>query len=104
MEKLIAALGYDHRQSVVMHVNFGILEEDCCRMSFLRGAFLAGGSVTDPEKRYHLELATNHIQASREVSTVSHLPARCSRSMASSWTSAAETVLFTLAMTTARAW
>ena len=70
MEKLIAALGYDHRQSVVMHVNFGILEEDCCRMSFLRGAFLAGGSVTDPEKRYHLELATNHIQASREVSTL----------------------------------
>ena len=39
-------------------------------MSLLRGAFLAGGSVTDPEKRYHLELATNHIQASREVSTL----------------------------------
>ena len=27
----------------------------CCRMSFLRGVFLACGSVTDPEKEYHLE-------------------------------------------------
>ena len=29
----------------------------CCRMAFLRGAFLANGSVTDPEKEYHLEFA-----------------------------------------------
>ena len=28
---------------------------------------MAGGSVTDPEKRYHLELATSHVPASREV-------------------------------------
>lgn len=27
----------------------------CCRMAFLRGVFLACGSVTDPEKEYHLE-------------------------------------------------
>ena len=27
----------------------------CCRMAFLRGVFLASGSVTDPEKEYHLE-------------------------------------------------
>ena len=27
----------------------------CCRKSFLRGVFLACGSVTDPEKEYHLE-------------------------------------------------
>jgi len=70
MQKIIGHLGYDCKQSMVMHVNFGLLEEDCCRMSFLRGAFLSGGSVTDPEKRYHMELATNHVQASREVSTL----------------------------------
>lgn len=27
----------------------------CCRMAFLRGVFLACGSVTDPQKEYHLE-------------------------------------------------
>ena len=67
MEKIINTLGYDARQLTALHVNFGILEEDCCRTAFLRGAFLAGGSVTDPEKRYHLELATSHVPASREV-------------------------------------
>ena len=67
LEKIINTLGYDARQLTALHVNFGILEEDCCRTAFLRGTFLAGGSVTDPEKRYHLELATSHMPASREV-------------------------------------
>ena len=31
------------------------------------GVFFAGGSVTDPAKRYHLELATSHLQVSREL-------------------------------------
>ena len=52
------------------HVNFGVLEEDCCRASFIRGAFLAGGSVTDPNKRYHLELATPHHSVSRETESL----------------------------------
>ncbi len=67
---IVNQLGYDLRQNLVLHVNFGILEEECCRTSFLRGAFLAGGSVTDPEKRYHLELTTSHSQASREMSAL----------------------------------
>lgn len=67
LERIINLLGYDPRQLTALHVNFGVLEEDCCRTAFLRGAFLAGGSVTDPEKRYHLELATSHVPASREV-------------------------------------
>ena len=29
----------------------------CCRRSFLRGAFLSAGSVTDPKKSYHMEFA-----------------------------------------------
>jgi DNA-binding protein WhiA len=49
------------------HLNLSVLEDDCCRPSFLRGAFLAGGSVTDPAKRYHLELATDHFNVSRET-------------------------------------
>ena len=67
LERLIDAFGFDARQSPVLHINFGLLEEDCCRAAFLRGGFLAGGSVTDPNKRYHLELETSHAQASREL-------------------------------------
>lgn len=27
----------------------------CCKIAFVRGAFLGGGSITNPEKRYHME-------------------------------------------------
>lgn len=29
----------------------------CCRRAYLRGCFLAGGSVSDPDRSYHLEIA-----------------------------------------------
>src|SRR5699024_10118134 len=36
-----------------------ILSKDCCRRSYLRGAFLAGGSVNNPvTSAYHLEIAS----------------------------------------------
>jgi DNA-binding protein WhiA len=49
-----------------------MVEENCCKAAFLRGAFLAGGSVTDPEKGYHLELATTHHSVARESYTLLH--------------------------------
>ena len=67
---VFARCGFSAETSVSLHVNLGLLENDCCRRAFLRGAFLAGGSVTDPEKRYHLELSTTHLKASRETGTL----------------------------------
>ena len=67
LDHIINILGYDPRQNLVLHINFGLLEEDCCRASFLRGIFFAGGSITDPYKRYHLELNGSHLQVSREL-------------------------------------
>ena len=61
------AFGLEPLTTVNLHVNLSVLEDECCRTAFLRGAFMAGGSVTDPEKRYHLELATSHMRVSREV-------------------------------------
>ncbi len=66
--KLIGeTFGYDPTESVALHINFGVLEEDHCRTAFFKGAFLAGGSVTDPEKGYHLELTTSHYNVAREL-------------------------------------
>jgi len=70
LDRIINQLGYDPQQNLVLHVNFGLLEEDCCRSAFLRGAFFAGGSITDPLKRYHLELCTSHLQVSRELAAL----------------------------------
>jgi len=36
------------------------LKKVCCRKSFLRAAFLSGGSISDPEKTYHLEISTRN--------------------------------------------
>lgn len=33
---------------------------ECCRAAYIRGAFLAGGSITDPNKSYHLEFACRY--------------------------------------------
>ena len=62
--------GYEPETSVAHHINFAMVEEDCDLHAFLRGAFLAGGSVTDPAKSYHLELATSHYHVSRELAAL----------------------------------
>ncbi|MDD6214863.1 MAG: DNA-binding protein WhiA [Firmicutes bacterium] len=33
---------------------------DCCRAAYVRGAFLGGGSVSDPKVRYHMEFDAKH--------------------------------------------
>lgn len=67
IQAIVNVFGFSMEQNLSLHINFGLLEEDCCRVSFLRGAFLAGGSVTNPEKRYHMELVTSHYKVSREM-------------------------------------
>lgn len=59
--------GGDRSRFLAHHVNFALLEEEHDRQSFIRGAFLAGGSVNDPAKRYHLEMVTHHYSVSRET-------------------------------------
>ena len=68
--KIFDTLQMDLKSSLTLHVNFGMLEEETECMAYLRGAFLAGGSVTDPAKRYHMELATTHYSVSRETYSV----------------------------------
>ena len=58
--------GFDPADTLSMHINLAVIEEDCCKSAFLRGAFLAGGSVTDPAKGYHLEVNTTHQSVARE--------------------------------------
>ena len=40
-----------------------ILKLSCCKRAFLRGAFIACGSMTDPEKEYHFEFVTDGERA-----------------------------------------
>ena len=63
---IMDAFGYEPEDTLALHVNFPVVEGECCKAAFLRGAFLAGGSCTDPIKGYHMELATTHKSVAGE--------------------------------------
>jgi len=67
LKAIFDAFDLEWDASVSLHINLALLEEEHCRTAFLRGAFLAGGSVTDPMKGYHLELVTSHYHVGREL-------------------------------------
>ena len=67
---IMHSYGFDPSDTLALHLNLAVVEDDCCKAAFLKGAFLAGGSVTDPEKGYHLELATTHHSVAREGSAL----------------------------------
>ena len=47
-----------------------LLSMECCRRSYLRGAFLAAGSISAPEKYYHLEIVCASGSAAEKLQTV----------------------------------
>lgn len=66
IETIMDAYGFDAKDTLALHINLPVVEDDCCKSAFLRGAFLSGGSVTDPSKGYHMELTTTHQIVARE--------------------------------------
>lgn len=67
---IMETYGFAPAETLALHVNLPVLEDECCKASFLRGAFLAGGSVTHPEKGYHMEMTTTHQSVARETYTL----------------------------------
>ena len=68
--RIMDCFGFSVQDTLSLHINLPVVEEDCCKAAFLRGAFLAGGSVTDPEKGYHMELTTTHFSVARECNVL----------------------------------
>lgn len=54
--------------------NFGIKRElvdtDETKRAYIRGAFLGGGSISNPEKTYHLEFVTHNLEYAKELSAL----------------------------------
>jgi DNA-binding protein WhiA len=47
-----------------------ILKNTCCKKAYLRGAFLSGGSISDPEKAYHLEVMCRNMDVNGELNKI----------------------------------
>lgn len=63
---LLRYFGY-HGREISLRVNRANLENECCYASFLRGAFLSCGTVTDPQKDYHLEFIVPHKNLAKDL-------------------------------------
>lgn len=58
------------KPSVRDYVDLTSIQSICCKRAYLRGAFLGAGSVSDPEKGYHLEFVSptlKHAEYIKEV-------------------------------------
>ena len=53
-----------------MPVRRTLLNSTCCKRAFLRGAFLASGSISDPEKYYHFEIVCGNEQKALQLQEV----------------------------------
>ncbi|MFA9376778.1 MAG: DNA-binding protein WhiA [Lachnotalea sp.] len=51
--KLIEHCEIKENMSIVSNL---VIQRSCCKRAFIRGAFLAAGSISDPEKFYHFEI------------------------------------------------
>ena len=47
-----------------------VVQNPCCRRAFLRGAFLASGSISDPEKFYHLEIVCATEAKAKQIQSI----------------------------------
>ncbi|MGL5642442.1 MAG: DNA-binding protein WhiA [Paraclostridium sp.] len=62
-ENLLRELGILPREEYFFTMNKvpeDLIKDNECVRAFIRGAFLGGGSISDPEKNYHLEFVTNN--------------------------------------------
>ncbi len=52
-------------------INYMLLQNECDKLAFIRGAFLTGGTVTDPAKKsYYFDFTTSSLKLSEELVTL----------------------------------
>ena len=60
MSAVMNRLGLLTNKMIKFSINPFLVQDECCKRAYLRGAFLGGGSVTSPKKSYHFEIETHY--------------------------------------------
>ena len=47
-----------------------VIQQPCCKRAFIRGAFLATGSISDPEKSYHFEIVCATLEKAEQLKNI----------------------------------
>ncbi|MGN1123315.1 MAG: DNA-binding protein WhiA [Eubacterium sp.] len=66
--KVLGAFG--HSTSGSLKINFSNLDFDGCTNAFLAGAFISCGTISDPNKDYHLEFTVQYLNLSKSLVTL----------------------------------
>lgn len=67
-DKILKAFGHDGTGS--LKINFSNFDCEGCQKAFLAGAFLSCGTVSNPEKDYHLEFTVPYLNLSKSLVTL----------------------------------
>lgn len=71
VDRLLKELGYMTAKGVLREFAAAapkqLLENECCRRAFLRGAFLAAGYIRDPNLDYHAEIMASGEERAEEL-------------------------------------
>lgn len=63
-------INIDVNLQIVLDDNNEIKNKDCCMRSFLRGVFMGGGSISDPNSANHLEIVLDNEQNANFIISV----------------------------------
>lgn len=61
---------HDRLRSMEEAVDKTLLKQSCCKRAFLRGVFLCSGSVSNPEKGYHLEFVLSGEEFPKQIQSL----------------------------------
>lgn len=70
VERFLSELGLLQNGVVRFLINPFIVHDDCCKASFVSGAFLGGGYVKTPKNGYHFEIKTHYHDLSRDLTEI----------------------------------
>ena len=64
VQRILQAVKYEEKS---LCVNPLVIKSLCCKRAFLRGAFLGIGSMSNPEKGYHLEFVCENDEQAMQI-------------------------------------
>lgn len=66
-DRVLAALKKDRLPINMYRTDGLLLQRICCKRAFLRGVFLASGSMSDPNKSYHFEIVARSMEQAQQI-------------------------------------
>jgi len=61
---------YNEIQESMSTVDNVVIQRTCCKRAFIRGVFLAAGSISNPDKFYHLEIVCTGKSKARQIQEI----------------------------------